>query len=63
MPNWKRIEQLLGETIREIGILVVVFAPLDAFFSEKHTGPYFLAGVMSWALAVIGYGIFLETGE
>jgi len=33
MFNWKRIEQVLGETVREIGILVIVFAPLDAAFA------------------------------
>ena len=34
MVNWRRAEELFAETVREVGVLVVVFAPLDAAFSD-----------------------------
>jgi hypothetical protein len=34
MLNWRRAEELFAETVREVGVLIVVFAPLDAAFSE-----------------------------
>ena len=34
MLNWHRAEELFAETVREVGVLIVVFAPLDAAFSD-----------------------------
>ena len=34
MLNWRRAEELFAESVREVGVLIVVFAPLDAAFSE-----------------------------
>ena len=34
MIDKRRAQLLLGESIRDIGILVVVFGPLDAFFQK-----------------------------
>ena len=31
MIDRRKVQRLLGETIRDIGILIVVFGPLDAF--------------------------------
>jgi len=63
MFNWKRIEQVLGETVREIGILVLVFAPLDAAFAERQTDLDVLTRIILEALTLIVAGIILETGE
>ncbi len=36
--DWRRALQLLAETVREIGILVVVFVPVDYAFAERPIG-------------------------
>ena len=36
MPNWKRVQGLVGETAREIGILMLVFAPLESAFADRR---------------------------
>ena len=61
--NWKRVEQLLGETVREIGILVLVFAPLDAAFAQQPADVDVLTAITLGALGLIIVGIILETGE
>jgi hypothetical protein len=33
--DWKRAERLVGETMREIGVLIFVFAPLEYLFAER----------------------------
>lgn len=63
MYNWKRIEALLGETLREIGILVLVFAPLDAAFTEQPIDAKDLAGIALAAIGLIVMGILLEAEE
>lgn len=63
MLNWKRIEQVLGESVREIGILVIVFAPLDAAFAEHPTDLDAVTRIMLSALGLIIVGIVLETGS
>ena len=63
MLNWKRIEQVLGETAREIGILVVVFAPLDAAFAPGSLNSDDLTKIVAAAIGLIIGGIILETGE
>ena len=63
MLNWKRMEELVGETVREIGILVVVFAPLDAAFADESLESRVLASIVAAALGLIAAGIVLESGE
>ena len=63
MFNWKRVEQVMGETVREIGILVVVFAPLDAAFAGGPVNADAMTGVIVSAFLLIIAGIILETGE
>lgn len=63
MQNWKAIERLLGETVREIGILVLVFAPLDAAFADRPINLDQVGFIMGWAIIAIIVGIVLETGE
>ena len=63
MPDWKTIEKLAGESVREIGILVLVFAPLDAFFASERTDLDLILIIAGWALGVIVAGIMLEAGD
>jgi hypothetical protein len=58
--------ELLGESVREIGILLAVFVPLDAAFYEGRLGiPTLicLALIEFAGLALIAVGIMLETRE
>jgi hypothetical protein len=65
MFDSKRIEKLIGETVREIGTLVIVFAPLDAAFGEHPqagVGPD-LVVTMFAAFVLIASGIMLDAEE
>jgi len=59
----KAIERLLGETVREIGILVFVFAPLDAAFADHPLDFSVVIAVAAWALGAVVVGIMLETED
>ncbi len=59
----KAIERLLGETVREIGILVFVFAPLDAAFADRPLDFNVVIPVAAWAIGAIVVGIMLETED
>jgi hypothetical protein len=63
MTDWKAIERILGETVREIGILVLVFAPLDAAFAEGSIDFRLVIPVVGWAILAIIARILLETGD
>ena len=63
MTKWKAIERLLGESIRDIGILVLVFAPLDAAFAEGPIDVMLVTFLAGWALVAIALGIVVEVGE
>jgi hypothetical protein len=60
MPNWQRAESLLGETVREMGVLVAVFAPLEATFSDVGLDTGTVAAMFVFGLAAIAGGIILE---
>ena len=51
------------ETMREIGILVFVFAPLDTAFSGWSPRPEDIAVIIVGALGTIIAGIIIETGR
>ena len=56
-----RARALLGETIREFGLLAMVFVPLDAAFASPLTqGIAIVAAIVLGATCVFG-GIMLET--
>jgi hypothetical protein len=55
--------QLTAETIREMGILVAVFAPLDAYFQREAPAPGSLIALVTVALLAIGVGITIEARE
>jgi hypothetical protein len=50
--DWRRAIQLLAETVREIGILVLVFVPVDFAFAERPIGPGLIIVV-----TIAGFGI------
>lgn len=56
---------MIGETLREIGLLWTVFAPLDAFFAEKapvaaNVWAFTLFGL---TLTVVGINMELATED
>jgi hypothetical protein len=55
--------KLLGSTLREIGVLVIVFAPLEAFLRDQSPPLGWLLVVMVFSLLFIALGIMLEIEE
>jgi hypothetical protein len=53
------VVKLLGSTMREIGVLVLVFAPLETFLREL-TPSKPVVSLMSGSLILITLGIMLE---
>jgi hypothetical protein len=62
MIDTRKALSLVGETLRDIGILFIVFGPLDAFFERAGPGPWFLVFVVVGGLFFITLGIILEAG-
>jgi len=60
MTRWQRAWKVVGETSREIGILTVVFAPLESAFSEQVFAPALMTAVIIGGLILIGGDILLE---
>jgi hypothetical protein len=58
-----KAQRLVGETMRDIGILVVVFGPLDALFQRPAPDLAVLAPMVAGALFFITLGIILEAKE
>jgi hypothetical protein len=56
------VVKLLGSTTREIGILVFVFAPLEAFLRGLTPSKPVL-WLMSGSLFAIAFGIMLEVED
>jgi hypothetical protein len=63
MINRRKAFHLAAETMREIGILVVVFGPLDAFFQKEVAAPGALSGIIMLALLAIVMGIMIEASD
>ncbi len=63
MIDKRKAQRLLGESIRDIGILIVVFGPLDAFFQKERPSILLLALVVAGGLLFIALGIILESEE
>jgi hypothetical protein len=61
----RRALRLIGESVREMGILVFVFAPLDASFRAKTEEPGLVARnlvlIEALALCAISVGIIMES--
>ena len=60
MIDKRKAMHLAGETVREIGILLVVFTPLDAWFQLDRPPLLLLTGIMTVALLLIVGGVMLE---
>lgn len=60
MIDKRKARHLFGETIRDVGILVVVFGPLDAFFQAEPTDGVALATIVACGLLFITLGIIVE---
>ena len=57
---------LIGETVREIGILITVFAPLDAAFHDGKLGLLTVACLVALEIAgliLIVAGVMLERSD
>src|SRR5207247_1051014 len=57
-----KARHLVGETIRDVGILVLVFDPLDALFQRPAPGAV-LAPMVAGALSLVTLGIIVEAWE
>jgi hypothetical protein len=57
----QHIVRLVGETLREMGLLTVVFAPLDAIFGGTNANLIPLAVIMVIGATLIVCGILIET--
>ena len=51
--------RLLAETIREVGVLILVFAPLEAAFAETAPGTLFLSIMLVLGVGLIVSGILV----
>lgn len=60
MLNWRRAFDLLGETAREMGLLIVVFAPLDTLFADTPIDQLVLAVTIFVGLTLMVGGILIE---
>ena len=56
-----RVIGLIGSTLREIGVLVVVFAPLEAYLREPHPPSAEVEWITAGSLIVAG--IIIEAGK
>ncbi|MCM3881373.1 MAG: hypothetical protein ND807_14795 [Vicinamibacterales bacterium] len=59
--DWQHVRRLAGETLREIGLLVLTFAPLDATFGGVQTNPRNVVTAMLIGAILICIGISWET--
>ena len=51
---------LIGECLREIAVLIAVFAPLDVFTRATGLTGTFVIATIAGVLALLGVGILLE---
>ena len=61
MTNWQHVVSLLGETAREAGVLMIVFAPLEATFSEVPVTAVVVVVMFLLGVVMTAGGIILET--
>jgi hypothetical protein len=63
MIDRQRAKRLFGESLREIGILIVVFVPLDAVFQRERPTPLLITLSMMMGLIFTFLGIIIEARE
>ena len=59
----RAVRTLLGETMRDVGILLFVFFPMDAYFQPAPRSSVGVALVLGVALLFIVFGIIFEANE
>ena len=57
----KRIATLVGESLREIAVLVVVFAPLDAAVQGAALTTRLWVAIIVGVVTLFAAGVYLET--
>lgn len=63
MPEKRSVSELIGETLREVGILVLVFVPLEGYKGTSWPRVelvLWVAGTLVIATIFIAIGILLE---
>jgi hypothetical protein len=63
VTSTRRALGLAAETVREIGTLVVVFAPLESAFSEHPLNVRLLVAVLVTSLALIACAMLVEASD
>lgn len=63
MIDKRRAQRLIGESIRDIGILVAVFGPLDAFVQKERPSAVVVIAIAAAGLLFIALGIYLAADE
>lgn len=61
----RTVSELVGESLREIGVLLLVFIPFDATFFQGSLKPATVVGLVILAIAgfvLVVVGILLEKG-
>jgi uncharacterized membrane protein len=59
----RRAAALVGESLREVGVLILVFAPLDTIIQGNRLTPRFVVLTLILALVLILVGILMEVGS
>lgn len=63
MARLRHAQRLAGETMREIGILTLVFAPLESVFNDRAVDAWLLVSVIVVSVTVIVCGILVEVRD
>ena len=63
MTRARRALRLLAETVREISILILVFAPLESVFSERLVDARLLIGLVAVSATFILCAILVEARD
>ncbi len=63
MLDRRKTYHLIGESLREVGILLLVFGPLDAFFQHERLGLFAVTPFIAAGLLLVGVGIIIEAKE
>jgi hypothetical protein len=59
----RRAAVLVGESLREVGVLFLVFAPLDTVIQGNRLTERFLVLTLIPAALVVAIGILMEVGN
>jgi len=61
MTERATVAQMAGEFLRELGVLLVAFTPLDYLFADRPTlKPLTIGAIVPGALLVLIAGVILE---